>query len=586
MRRAALLVLTTAALIPSPLRAQPETLDGPWATHDGDLSATASSAEIPYLFGDRPPREVWRLDLRSLGIDRAASRNPITFDSEGNLYWKTSLAGEPAGMPRVASASPAGQLRWSGRHDGEAHTLGDVIDGTAVVVGGAAVYAVGGTGGFVGGTMYVAAYDRADGELLWQTELPETIVGAVPGTLADLLTPILHDGKIYVIGPDAEATLFVGLPLPRRVHRIDAASGALDWSAYIEEVESPMQGAATFVAGAFGPGEHGIYFNGDSGGDDDVPDVFAIRVDEGGATLGWAAHGGPVARSRLLYSAATELLYAPTSSERGAELYVYDPATGFVTTGSNPDAAGHGFFDVAALDFDGTTLYAGSEEALVVAYDVAEGEPDEGRVVVAPEDGAWWGAYRVYGQLLRSPDDHLVLVTGTNSRSDLDAAYDARIVAIDLTGERILWEYRTGIIQDNGFTVRGGPLIGPDGKLYYFDTVDGALVALEASSLPQGVGPFLRGDCNQDGQALGAPTDGIYLLNFLFSSGPGPKCLAACDFDGNGEVFATPTDALFFFNFNFLGGPPLPEPRGACDFSSREEDVALGCDEPIGCADG
>ena len=97
-----------------------------------------------------------------------------------------------------------------------------------------------------------------------------------------------------------------------------------------------------------------------------------------------------------------------------------------------------------------------------------------------------------------------------------------------------------------------------------------------------GVGPFVRGDCNQDGDSRGSPTDGIFLLSFLFSGGVTPFCMAACDFDGNGEVAGSPTDALYFFNFNFLGGPPIKAPM-ECGLSQLADDLALGCAEPRGC---
>ena len=97
------------------------------------------------------------------------------------------------------------------------------------------------------------------------------------------------------------------------------------------------------------------------------------------------------------------------------------------------------------------------------------------------------------------------------------------------------------------------------------------------------VGPFLRGDCNQDGESAGSPTDGIFLLTFLFIGGVPPSCLAACDMDGSGEVEGSPTDALFFFNFNFLGGSPIPPPQ-VCGESTDPKDIAIGCVDPRGCS--
>jgi len=99
----------------------------------------------------------------------------------------------------------------------------------------------------------------------------------------------------------------------------------------------------------------------------------------------------------------------------------------------------------------------------------------------------------------------------------------------------------------------------------------------------EGVGPFKRGDCNQDGESLGSPTDGIFLLTYLFVGGAVPTCRAACDMDGDGDVSGSPTDALYFFNFIFLGGPALPDPLRDCALSTRPGDLALGCDNPMGC---
>jgi hypothetical protein len=98
-----------------------------------------------------------------------------------------------------------------------------------------------------------------------------------------------------------------------------------------------------------------------------------------------------------------------------------------------------------------------------------------------------------------------------------------------------------------------------------------------------GVGPFLRGDCNQDGTNTGQVTDGVFLLNFLFLGGVSPRCLAACDFNGDGAVPGSPTDAVYYFNFNFLGGADMPEPLRACARSTRPGDIALGCADPRGC---
>ena len=98
-----------------------------------------------------------------------------------------------------------------------------------------------------------------------------------------------------------------------------------------------------------------------------------------------------------------------------------------------------------------------------------------------------------------------------------------------------------------------------------------------------GVGPFLRGDCNGDGLFAGQVTDAVYLLNFNFSGGPAPGCDAACDANADGSVFGAVTDAILMLNFNFLGGPPPAAPFPTCGTSSLPSDVLLGCDEPLAC---
>ncbi|MEM7235294.1 MAG: hypothetical protein AAF517_24165, partial [Planctomycetota bacterium] len=94
----------------------------------------------------------------------------------------------------------------------------------------------------------------------------------------------------------------------------------------------------------------------------------------------------------------------------------------------------------------------------------------------------------------------------------------------------------------------------------------------------QGVGPFVRGDCAQGGTVN--ITSGIFLLSFLFTGGQAPSCPAACDTDGDGALNVT--TAIYTFNWLFLGGPPPPEPT-VCANSDREEDIGLGCEEPVAC---
>jgi hypothetical protein len=100
---------------------------------------------------------------------------------------------------------------------------------------------------------------------------------------------------------------------------------------------------------------------------------------------------------------------------------------------------------------------------------------------------------------------------------------------------------------------------------------------------PLGVGPFLRGDCNGDGEFRGTVTDAVFMLNFNFLGGNTPPCFAACDANGDGQFRGTVTDAVYSLNFNFLGGNAPPAPFPDCGRSTEDDDEALGCLDASGC---
>jgi hypothetical protein len=82
-----------------------------------------------------------------------------------------------------------------------------------------------------------------------------------------------------------------------------------------------------------------------------------------------------------------------------------------------------------------------------------------------------------------------------------------------------------------------------------------------------------RGDCNSDkGEDL---SDSISLLSFLFSGGPKPHCLEACNL--NGDSSADISDAVYLLGHLFLGGPPAGNPSfPACGPVSGARDCAEG----------
>jgi len=448
------------------------------ATYNGDNAGTASTEAIPYTLGTGPVEIAWSLDVRAAGHDRVASRNPITFDGAGNLYWKTSTGGGTGGITRIVSVSPDGKIRWVANDGkGNLHGLGRYFDATAAVIGKNAVYALGELPQDEGEWLFVAAYDKETGALLWQSELDDAIPAPDGNGAVALLTPVLHEGKLYVIAPDVDSRL------PRLVFRLDASNGNTEWVAYVEEVGIRAQGQITLVPDAFGVGEHGLYFNGDSGnGSDGIPEVYGIRV-----------------------------------LSNGAQIYTYSPETGPLAANVNLRSTGHGFYDVGCLEFDGEEIIAGGFNGFVIRYtDVGNGRTQS---QVAYDDAnlhdAFWGEYRIYGQLLKAPD----------------------------------------------------------GKIYYFHATTGELVALKGpgSPLPR----FIRGDA--DGSGSYTIGDGIQILDRLFAGRPalGSDCDDTGDIDDDG-VF-TIGDAVRLFNYLFAGGVPPASPGDACGVDPTPDDGEMSC---------
>jgi hypothetical protein len=121
-------------------------------------------------------------------------------------------------------------------------------------------------------------------------------------------------------------------------------------------------------------------------------------------------------------------------------------------------------------------------------------------------------------------------------------------------------------------------LLRENGVGVSFTTTPGMITIEEEST--GGVGPFLRGDCNNDGAVSGVVTDAVFMLNFNFTGGNRPVCFAACDVNADGQFSGAVTDAVYLLNFNFLGGPAPLAPYPTCGSSDRPTDVTLGCITP------
>ena len=91
---------------------------------------------------------------------------------------------------------------------------------------------------------------------------------------------------------------------------------------------------------------------------------------------------------------------------------------------------------------------------------------------------------------------------------------------------------------------------------------------------------FRRGDANSDGAVNIA--DGVTVLNFLFTGGERPSCLASADTDDVGGINLT--DGVYVLGFLFLGGP-IPPPPGpfTCDLDGTPEDTSECLAYPASC---
>lgn len=85
---------------------------------------------------------------------------------------------------------------------------------------------------------------------------------------------------------------------------------------------------------------------------------------------------------------------------------------------------------------------------------------------------------------------------------------------------------------------------------------------------------FRRAD--SDGNGRVNLTDPIFILNYLFISGPAPRCSDAAD--ANDDSRLNLTDAVYTLNYLFLAGPP-PPPPGPTDRGPDQTEDELGCDQ-------
>ena len=325
----------------------------PWGTVHGNIYGTQSAADPSIKFSDKwyaGAVKDWEVDLRSaeIGLDRLGGRGSITFDEAGNLYFRSSTGGATGGTARVASFSPKGVLRWKGTTDGSTLIGLGTFRHTSVVVGDGGpsgrCYVLGVTGA---GPVAIAL-SKATGVQVWQTP--------IPSAEADI-TPVLYDGKLFILGNA------VGGATP--FYALDSATGAVLGSSSIA-VGTGSNGQMTLVPNAFGAGKHGLYYNVDRA-------MNAVLVDTTGASitasLAWTAPGGNTGRSHVNYFESIGRLVTHTYPDADTFPFHAWNLDGTGAVGYRPLAGwGDGFYDFAAIDFNGTDLLAGGSEGKIIRY--------------------------------------------------------------------------------------------------------------------------------------------------------------------------------------------------------------------------
>ena len=242
-----------------------------------------------------------------------------------------------------------------------------------------------------------------------------------------------------------------------------------------------------------------------------------------------------------------------------------------VDVGLNPDQIqDNARIQIIARSGDSVVAYADLDEGLALTaniggdYDAETGQASN-PTASAGDDGPEFGLF--------VPDD-------------LTAEYTRYVFTIDSDRARVL-EVLHGDYQTSSYTelpdldgeqaiVEGSPDFGDDGITHVtISGQSGMVINTILLFASPGVGPFVRGDCNQDTNV--DLSDGVTALGFLFLGSETPGCLAACFASGQGALDLS--SAVYIFNFLFSGGPPIPEPTGQPGYSQSAADAAVGCED-------
>lgn len=454
-----LLFVLTLCLVAVAMASAQDNLAGPWARYGADNAATASST-TPYRFSAHGPKLAWDVDLAAHGLTKVYGRSSLVFDESSNVYLS-----DESGF--CASFDKDGNFRWK-------TAIGNAVTSTAPVVGNDAIYVMGFTTG-VGYDVY--SLNRATGAVNWTFNAPEAT-----STWSDAASPALYNGKLYVVTSHVAGNRQV------RVRQVNAATGAVDWSNDVATWDpgGSVRGTCTFVPDVFGAGLHGLYVQCDAAAA--VESIYAIKLDTGAnaASLEWSKMGGHVSATHVIYSPAYGgRIYAATWDDYGNTFYAYDAVTGECGDPMFPEThwavdvdTGHGWHDFRALvrQPDPVTgelsrVFAGGFGGDYVLY----ADDGAGNVTASPlYDGPdYYGEGSTVGGLAGAGEGVMIALTRTDAT--IPTPTNVRFVAIDVTGASgtygEIWDYDTGW-EPGGhpgsqYAASGGPVLGPDGKIYF-----------------------------------------------------------------------------------------------------------------------
>jgi hypothetical protein len=195
----------------------------------------------------------------------------------------------------------------------------------------------------------------------------------------------------------------------------------------------------------------------------------------------------------------------------------------------------------ANADWDGGTSHAGSGEliwGIVLGFDeTGNGSFDETKILPPGND-------LMAGKLIFN------VVATTAGQTTISFMDDLPSFSPRLTKNKM---------------TTAGVAIGP--------TLGSATITISAIT---GIGPFIRGDCNGDGDS-GGVNDALVMLTRNFIGLPQEvPCAAACDSNGDADTGGV-NDALVLLTHNFINPVITIGPFPLCGTSDRAEDRAIGC---------